>query len=198
MHSSFSHSLSFSFSLCLSLTHRHSHRLAAQTDGVMPCTEQWEVTSRVLRCFLVEDGGRGEEGAREDEVPGREEGRYSRMVKSITWDAKQKTGCSYISLFFPTEKREDTRACRRPRSKRMRRDSHWHPTNYRAATWFRLFFFFWFRLEGTWQLRYSAPEHCFNHFSHQPSSRWGVENLLHLLSNTSNSSTFLYIYFCLD
>ena len=25
------------------------------------------------------------------------------MVKSITWDAKQKTGCSYISLFFPTE-----------------------------------------------------------------------------------------------
>lgn len=28
-------------------------------------------------------------------------GRYSRMVKSITWEAKQKTGCSYISLFFP-------------------------------------------------------------------------------------------------
>lgn len=30
--------------------------------------------------------------------------RYSRMVKSITWDAKQKTGCSYISLFFPIKK----------------------------------------------------------------------------------------------
>lgn len=28
-------------------------------------------------------------------------GKYSRMVKSITWEAKQKTGCSYISLFFP-------------------------------------------------------------------------------------------------
>lgn len=30
--------------------------------------------------------------------------RYSRMVKSITWDAKQKTGCSYISLLFPIKK----------------------------------------------------------------------------------------------
>lgn len=30
--------------------------------------------------------------------------RYSRIVKSITWDAKQKTGCSYISLFLPTER----------------------------------------------------------------------------------------------
>lgn len=25
------------------------------------------------------------------------------MVKSITWEAKQKAGCSYISLFFPTK-----------------------------------------------------------------------------------------------
>lgn len=33
-------------------------------------------------------------------------GRYSRMVKSITCDAKQKTGCSNISLFLPT-KEED-------------------------------------------------------------------------------------------
>ena len=48
-------------------------------------------------------------------------GRYSRMVKSITWDAKQKTGCSYISLFFPIEKEGGYRGMREAR---VRVDEH--------------------------------------------------------------------------
>ena len=43
------------------------------------------------------------------------------MVKYITCDAKQKTGCSYISLFFPTGERIG--ACKRLRSEGQSRGS---------------------------------------------------------------------------